>query len=501
MQINISKRFLFRKFLFAFALLVFWALPNYGRALTLNEYLERVKKSNPSILAMQARTDSVRARANASGSLQDPFFAVGFEEIPMGETKAGMRRYQISQTIPFPGKLAASTRVAESQAESTKYDTDTIVREHVVLATQIYYRLYFSKNEALLNEQTADFLKSTLESAKSGYKTGGADHHNMLLANIELSNLEVEKLKLSRATRSLEAIFNELQNEDPSKAVPELSVEFSKESDINSSPIQSQPEISSLLATASTAEAKLKQARLSYYPDFVIQGMLMQPTGSMKGGSNDAMVEDSMNEDPVVATSAVEDPKTTWGIMIGVNLPIYFWKSQANLVSAARHELDAANLQIKSLENKLKREQIDAAQELQSLLDVVSLYVKSVLPATELATNNAKSAYINKRLPVSEYINVLQIKKIQELELLAARIDVELVKLRIREPLSSPPILRLGPVKPSLFGGSSMTPSSMSGMGPSRSINMGAGMSTPKQNSGDMNSPVDTGSGSSMEGM
>jgi outer membrane protein, heavy metal efflux system len=79
-----------------------------------------------------------------------------------------------------------------------------------------------------------------------------------------------------------------------------------------------------------------------------------------------------------------------------------------------------------------------------------------------------------------QYLEVLKVQRTQELEYLAAQIDVELARIRIKELLTAPPILKLAPSKPSLFETSSMRGGGMGGGDTvSSTVTMGRDMSGP----------------------
>ncbi|MBK7961768.1 MAG: TolC family protein [Bdellovibrionales bacterium] len=73
----------------------------------------------------------------------------------------------------------------------------------------------------------------------------------------------------------------------------------------------------------SQAENERRLAKLSYFPDFVIQGMAMYPSPEMM------------------------EEKSNWGVMIGINLPLYFWRKQSELSTAASIDKEAAILEKK----------------------------------------------------------------------------------------------------------------------------------------------------------
>ncbi|MDI1229288.1 MAG: TolC family protein [bacterium] len=446
--------------------------PSYADSLTLDEFLSDVSKANPSIQSVQLRAQALENRIDPAGALDDPFIAMGVDEVSFGGGSEHVMRYQISQAIPFPGKLSTKSGIARDRASSAKSDAETLNREVTVIATQAFFRAYYNQKSIELNSKLKRIVSGTVSSTKSRYLTGDEGHHDFLLAKIELSSFDVDKLKLLREQKTLQAVINELRSKPAETPLGSLSVKFSSkdliEGELPSS--TNQPELKSLDFFVTQAEKEEKLAKLAYYPDFVIQGMVMDPSSNMM------------------------DASSNWGVMVGVNIPIYAGKKQSKLLSAAKNDKAAALREKRSLENRLNTEFVAAKEQFKTARDVVGLYKNTVMPTTRLAVKNAKSSYAAGRLPLTEYLDTLKVQRTQELEYLAAQIDVELARTRLKELLSAPPVLRLAPTKPSLFGGRSM------GGGMSDTVNMGDGMSGPTRKTKASSGSGDSGS-SGMGGM
>lgn len=444
---NLLKIFLISGFLFGTAHASI-------KSLSLNDYLAEVKIENTTVEASKLRAQSLKHKIKPSSTLDDPFIAAGLDEIPFSGGKARIRRYQISQSIPFPGKLSVRSEVAETKAESSEFESLTLARQIQVLATQIFLRANYNKQEIQLNQKIQKIIEETTASAKARYRTGDASHHEWLLAKLEMSVLNVELLRLKRTQKTLIAQLNELRNRPPDF---EIEVDHQKLLEGVDDPreiqanLETQPELLGWLAQKRVSEAELKLAQLSYAPDFVIQGMAMQPT----------MKDDEMTE------------PSSWGVMVGVTIPLFFWRRQSELVNSAEKDRLATMADYQSLQNRLNTEVADAKFQLQTSLDVVKLYKNDVIPITEIAVKNARISYASKTLPMRQFLDALRSQRTQELELLAAQMDVVVAKTRITELLSNPPTTRFAPTRPTLFGGG--------GMESSVPVNMGSGISIPTQ--------------------
>lgn len=438
--------------------------------LTLNAFLGQVVQANPSLEAAKSRADAASHRVKPQSTLDDPFIAAGIDEMPFGGGDGSVTRFQISQAIPFPGKLSARGDAAERRADAASSDADTAQRMLTVIATQAFYRTYFNSKQISLNEDIRRYIRQAIESTKARYRAGGESHHEWLLGKVELGILDAERLRLGREQRSLHALLNELRDQPTETSIKISEPEFSTQvsfKDLSKQALTRQPELRAAQTAKEAAEADERAAKLSYFPDLVIQGMAMKPrmteTGESMGPGN-------------------------WGVMVGINLPIFFWRKQSEQVSAAQSEQNAAEAEKRSLENRLNTELVDAGEQLKTAQDVVALYEKDVIPNTEIAAKNARSGYAAKRLPLNQLIETLRVERTQKLELLAARMDVELARTRLENLLSSPPIARFAPSRPTVFGGGGMG----DGMGTSSStVNMGSGMSGPtrKDSKGNRGTP------------
>lgn len=411
--------------------------------ISLDRFIKQAIDENPSLSASKLSANAERQRVLSAFALDDPFFAAGVDDVPFNEIGAGLVRYQLSFTIPFPGKLAARGRIAESQADAKTADAETARRELVVMATQTYYRACFNQRAIDLNRDTYGFISNLTQSAKSRYKTGNGSHHEWIQAKIELSILDIENLRLQREKKIVQTLMNELRNQAPATPFDLVIVDFDqKQTGIQDIEVllETQPELLSITAKQKAAAAKQDLEHSSYFPDLVVQGMAMHPYGSM-------------------------DEPAKFGLMGGITLPLFFFQKQSPMYKAASTEFKALTQRKQALQNSLQSEINTANLELATAKDIVQLYQKEVIPLTELAVENTKLGYVARRAPLSQLVEDLRVKRIQRLELYAAQIDEDLAKLRITELLSSPPTLRFAPLRPTTIGGSMQAPGMTTGMG------------------------------------
>lgn len=449
-------------FLCGLSLIVLWTPISLFAAeqLELENFINEVVQTNPSLQASQFRAEAFKYRVKPAGSLDDPFFGVGPDDLAFNGEGGSVIRYQVNQILPYPAKPITRGKIADARAQAADSDVETTRRQLVLFATQAFYKAYLNQEAIRLNRETQKLITALIDTAKSRYETGEGAHHEWLLAKAELGVFETEQLKLLREQKALHALLNELRNQDPSTSVGSLKPGFSKPNSAKlpdeTASLINQPERKALGQLADAAQLEKKLAKMGYIPDFMIQPMFAQRQGM--------------------------DEPSSWGLMLGMNLPVFGYRKQANLIKAAEKERMVALSSQKSIENKLKTEIVEARQQYQTAQDIVKLYGGTVIPQTRLALQSAQANYATGTVAAGSVLNLARIRLTQELELLLAKVDLEVAQLRIKELLSSPPIERFAPSTPTLFftepmgkmgGGGRMPMPSSSGAG------MGRGMSGP----------------------
>lgn len=416
--------------------------------LELSAFVTAVEEANPWLQAAAARAEALRYRVEPARTPDDPVFAFGPDAIPFGGGGT-MFRYELSQTLPFPGSLRARGDAAEARARSAAADVETTRRQLRVAATQAFWRAVYNQEAIRLNQEARLLLQPIVEVSRVRYETGSQAHHDWLLSRSQLAVLETRSRQLERERTVLKATLNEMRNLPPDYPLGDYAIPDTIIRTVlpGAADPELQPELRALEFSAEAARRDAQRARLGYFPELMIQGMVMDANG-------------------------MEEP-STWGVMLGINLPIFAHRRQANQVRAAEREAEMALREQHSIRNRLATELVEAREQARTAADLVQLYEQSVLPETRLALDSVRDGYLTGSAPLSSVLNLLLVRLTQELEYLAARSDLAMAVLRGEEPLSSPPIQRLAPPAPTLFfadpvgGGMDMpaSPAMPAGMG------------------------------------
>ncbi|HET8655803.1 MAG TPA: TolC family protein [Longimicrobiaceae bacterium] len=161
--------------------------------------------ASPGVRAATARVEAARAALGQAAALPDPVLMAGVMNAPAaapaGTDMMTMRTVGVSQTLPFPGRLALRRRAAEQELASAGAGLDAARLEVAREVEDAYYELAYvdralevvRRNERVL----ADFARITTVR----YGAGTAAQADVLTARIETSRLAEEAVALAEERR------------------------------------------------------------------------------------------------------------------------------------------------------------------------------------------------------------------------------------------------------------------------------------------------------------
>ena len=179
-----------------------WALvlgsrPAFAADPALEAFVAQVLQRNPGLKARALERDSVLREASAASLLPDPEISVMLDRVPehMGG-EMPMVRYQVSQMLPWPGKLRLMeeglTRRADGRTALARTRAVELTRE----AKRSYFMLTLNAGLRRLNAASRQLLTTIVSSALARYGAGTGGHHEVVRAEVERNALDVEALDL-----------------------------------------------------------------------------------------------------------------------------------------------------------------------------------------------------------------------------------------------------------------------------------------------------------------
>lgn len=317
-----------------------------------------VWQRNPGIAELTAAAEVAVHRIDPAGSLDDPTFGYGFAPRTFGREGQGLnQKIEFSQTLPWPGTLAARKAVAEHEAAMAHKDVEALRLQLAATAKSAYAEWYFIQRALAIHHATHALLGEFRSIAETRYAVGKALQQDALQAEVEQTILDRHLLKLKRIEISVKAQINALLNRDTTtplpapidiptpKAVPALA-------DLERHALDAHPEFRRLDSKIAATAAQVTLAEKAFYPDF-----------RFSAGYNSLW--DEPDKRPIVGLS--------------INIPLDRSKRRAAL-SSAKANVRRAESQRDNQRTQLMGELARAHAKMLESVQAVTLYETSLLP-------------------------------------------------------------------------------------------------------------------------
>lgn len=334
--------------------------------LTLAEVLDEAKENNPDILAAQKNWEEEKAKVWSVRSWPDP--QVGVEYWGKNETW-----YDVSQTVPFPGKqtLKAKAQAHEARRQFELYDAKG--KEVLQKVKAAYYGYFLARRQIEIFEQSVSFLEHFSKVAENKYAVKQATQVDVLKAQVEYSKSLNTLVTLSQDRETAQAELNALLDRRPDAplgkpvepALPSLNLNYDE---LEKVALANRPEVHAAHHHVDHMKAEQWAARADFLPDTNVQ----YSRRTFHGDSE-------MRDDNIV--------------MVKFNVPIlWFWR-QGSLVKAAKKAKEGAEAELRSMETMTRYDVKSMLVKVQTASRLVELYKSSVIPQSEASLNVASAGY------------------------------------------------------------------------------------------------------------
>ena len=352
--------------------------PDLGGQQPVEVYVSYALSQNPDIEAARKRVDAAAYRVPQAASLRDPTFGVTAFAEPV-QTAAGQQDVSLtaSQHLPFFGKLDTRAAAAEADTNVARAQLAAVELEVIEQVKVAYYELYFVQKALRITEDNRKLLLDFVRIADAKYRTGKASQQDVLRAQVEVSNLDNQLIRLRQEIDSSQANLARLLHispETPVRAleqVPPEQIPHDLER-LYQQAIAERPELHAQLAAVQRDRRNVDLARLEYFPDLT--------AGATWIGTSAAGLSPVANgNDPLL-------------LGFSVNLPIYRKRLDAG-VREAESRVVASTRQYDSLRDRTAESVKDLYTRAISKYDLVRLFRDDIIPKSEQTLEVSEAAY------------------------------------------------------------------------------------------------------------
>ncbi len=346
-----------------------------GQEITLQQLVAIALARNPGIKSAAERFQAQRARAPQARSLPDPMVSGGWMgnitpfSVQQGDPSS-YRGLTVSQALPFPGKLSLRGKIADREAEAGRWEYEQTERQVVVEVKTAYYAYFYDTKAIEITQKNKDLLQKLENIAEARYRVGKGIQQDVLRAQIEVARIDQKLIVLEQEQDTSRARLNTLLYRDPESPLP--SPAPVKAADFHDT-------LDDLYAMAHANDPGLERDKR------MIESNQYAVDLAQKAYKPDFDVAYSYEQRP--------DLPDMHGVMVGVNIPVFFHSKQREGVIEASHGLNAAR---RELDDRLTEVNFEIKQQYLAATaarNLMNLYSKAIVPQSSLALESSMSAY------------------------------------------------------------------------------------------------------------
>ena len=357
--------------------------------LTLKQALSRVQAENPGLAEMQARAEAMAAIPSQVGSLPDPVISLNTLNLPVDTFNIDQEamtqlQFGISQRIPYPGKLSLKQQIASHQAKAAVSTTDEM---RLLLSRDVktlWWRLFYLDRSIEVITINKTLLRQFIEIAQTKYKVGQGLQQDVLLAQLELSKLLDQGIKLASRRKQEAARLNALLNQSTYlpvqlPALTDIALDLpalKSSSDIFLLAKEHRPALATQRSLIEAATERQKLAEQDLLPDFNI------------GASYGIRQGDSPNGD---------HRADLFSLKIGVNVPLFAGSKQKMAISQRSSEVKQQQFALQDDWLAIQADISTTIADYHRATEQVSLFKTGVIPQARQTVASMLAGYqVNK---------------------------------------------------------------------------------------------------------
>jgi outer membrane protein TolC len=244
--------------------------------LSIEALIEQVLARNPSLAEMIAVWQAATARYPQVTSLEDPMFAATIGPGTIAPDDAAVEfayRLEISQKLPFSGKLRLRGENALAEASAAGHDVDAMRLQLIESARMAFADYYLVDRALTVRDQSLRLLQDFRKNAQARYETGQVTQQDVLQADVEIGREEDRRLELEQMREVTIARINTLMHLAPDSPLPpppkELPVmeKLPDAQALRAAALARRPDLQARADRIAAEEAALALAHKEFYPD------------------------------------------------------------------------------------------------------------------------------------------------------------------------------------------------------------------------------------------
>ena len=345
---------------------------------TLAGLVAELERNSPEIKATRRDIDMRVARVAPAGAPPDPTFSFGYMGgllrpplFPSASAPGSFRQFGISQEIPYPGKLGLKSRVAATEVEVERWNSESTRTRLIADLKSAYVEYQYLSRSLDVLQRNKERLEQVRQIAEARFSVGQGIQQDVLKAQLEISLILERQALFDQQREALRAQINGLlfrATDTPleSTLAFEVTPLTAPIDELRALVRQNYPALKRDERVIDRGQQALSLARREVLPDFGIN---------------------------VTSQKFVGDMPWMYGVDVMVKVPLFWQRKQRPMIAEAAASLESGRQMrdaTASMASAQVTEQYLAGTTSRRLAD---LYSDSVLPQARLSLESALASY------------------------------------------------------------------------------------------------------------
>ncbi|HIJ56959.1 MAG TPA: TolC family protein [Deltaproteobacteria bacterium] len=376
----------------------------------LGDLVEYAYRNNPSIWEAREAWRATIEQYRLETAYPDPEIMMTYFPDPL-ETRLGPQDWNanLTQKIPFPGKLSKAGEVVEAEARIAKLNVDKTIRDIIVSIRESFYELSYIRQAQTAADQNLKLLDHLRKISETAYAQDRNTLLDMVKAQSQSGQLRYDILLLRDLEETEMAQLNSLLNRQTDAPFGRLEVEIDQSVVFSLDEIYQlaethQEEIQMAKVQIERSKRKIELAKFQNLPDFKV-GLFYAGIGN----------PDVANPPPNAGDDAL-------GIQTGITIPLWFGKNKSRVLKA-KAEMKRAEAAKTARVNETSAKIRSFYFRLENARRLIELYSKELLPQAAKSMEIAETWYQEGQSSFSDFIETQSVWYNFQLALARAKAD------------------------------------------------------------------------------
>jgi len=335
---------------------------------TLEDYIRIALENNPDLKTYKLQVDAMQKRIKQASTPSDPMLMLGIVNLPTNLSfttdMMTMKEIGISQMLMYPEKYSLMGKMAEKDYEIAREIYESKRLELIANVKMLYFEIYYMTRAIDITKRSIDLLRDFVKITSTRFATGQGIQQDVLKAQVELSKMTDELIRMEAERKNMIARFNALLYRKPTDSVyvPDeikpVKFEISYD-ELERIAFENNPMIIAMKNMVEKDRVMNQLARKDLIPDFEIK---------FSYGQRSAIDQFGMKALDMLSFS------------IGMNLPVFFWRKQNLKIQETAITVSQSEAKLSAMKNEISKMIQEALNEIEKNIGLMDLYKNGLIP-------------------------------------------------------------------------------------------------------------------------